>query len=252
MSDDCSLPDSYVLRIRSLLSGASSTASNDRPMHPVTRRVLLGIVGPPGAGKSTLSARLLRHFGSDVAQVLPMDGYHLANVELRRLGRLDRKGAPDTFDAAGFLQLLRRIRGSDSEQQADDGGVIYAPEFRREIEEPIAGAIAIHPSTQLVIVEGNYLLLENGHWAGVRPLLSEVWYVDVPDALRQKRLVRFVPVVAYVQRRSQIPSQVARHMRYGRSEAEAVAWVRDTDEPNARLIAAGKHRAHVLFQWEEV
>jgi pantothenate kinase len=180
------------------------------------QRKLLGLVGAPGSGKSTLALSLLRAF-PERAQVVPMDGFHLANVELRRLGRAGRKGAPDTFDSAGYVALLRRLR-----DQAD--GIVYAPEFRREIEEPIAGAIAVLPQTQLVITEGNYLLLDEGPWAGAAALLDEVWYVEVEDRLRRERLVQ-------------------RHEQFGRSRAEALAWVEQTDEPNARRIAATRARA---------
>lgn len=182
------------------------------------RRKLLGLVGAPGAGKSTLATALLTTLG-ERAQVVPMDGFHLANVELQRLGRADRKGAPDTFDSAGYVALLRRLR-----TQGDDE-IVYAPEFRREIEEPVAGAIAVLPTTQLVITEGNYLLHDTGAWAGVAGLLDEVWYVDVDDALREARLI-------------------GRHRHFGRSEEAARAWVEQTDAPNARLIAATRDRAH--------
>ena len=182
------------------------------------KRKLLGLVGAPGAGKSTLATALLTTLG-ERAQVVPMDGFHLANVELQRLGRADRKGAPDTFDSAGYVALLQRLR-----IQGDDE-IVYAPEFRREIEEPVAGAIAVLPSTQLVITEGNYLLHDAGAWAGVAGLLDEVWYVDVDDALREARLVQ-------------------RHRHFGRSEEAARAWVEQTDAPNARLIAATRDRAH--------
>ena len=188
-------------------------------------RTLLGLVGAPGAGKSTLAAALLAEF-ADVAQVVPMDGFHLANVELERLGRRDRKGAPDTFDSAGYVALLRRLL-----VQADDE-VVYAPEFRREIEEPIANAIPIHARTQLVITEGNYLLLDDGPWAHVAGLLDEVWYVDVYDEVRLHRLTR-------------------RHEQFGRSADEAAAWVAGTDEPNARLIEASRARASFVFQWSD-
>lgn len=188
-------------------------------------RTLLGLVGAPGAGKSTLAAALLAEF-ADVAQVVPMDGFHLANVELERLGRRERKGAPDTFDSAGYVALLRRLLA-----QAD-GEIVYAPEFRREIEEPIANAIPIHSRTQLVITEGNYLLLEDGPWAHVAGLLDEVWYVDVDDEVRRHRLTR-------------------RHEQFGRSAEEAVAWVAGTDEPNARLIAASRARASFVFRWSD-
>jgi pantothenate kinase len=182
-----------------------------------SQRRILGLVGAPGSGKSTL-AQLLVARAPDRAVLVPMDGFHLANVELARLNRSDRKGAPDTFDADGYVALLRRIRT----QHRDE--VVYAPEFRREIEEPIAASIAVLPDHRLIITEGNYLLLEGGAWSGVRPLLDDVWYVDVDDALRLQRLV-------------------ARHMLFGRDEPAARAWVEHTDEPNAQLIAATRMRA---------
>ena len=188
------------------------------------RRKLLGLVGAPGAGKSTVAEAIRRSLG-DRAQVVPMDGFHLANVELQRLGRADRKGAPDTFDSAGYVALLQRLR-----EQRPDGDIVYAPEFRREIEEPIAGAIAVLPSTQLVITEGNYLLHDVGPWAGAAAMFDEVWYVDIDDAVREERLVR-------------------RHQQFGRSAEEARAWVESTDAPNARLIAATRARAHHLLPW---
>ena len=180
---------------------------------------------PPGAGKSTLAQALLEAFPG-VAQVVPMDGYHLANVELARLGRAGRKGAPDTFDAAGYLALLQRLR----EQRADE--IVYAPEFRREIEEPIAGAIAVLPDTRLVITEGNYLLLDDGPWAGIAQLLDDCWYVDIDPALRTDRLV-------------------ARHRQFGRSAEQATDWVAQTDEPNARRIEATRERARAVFRWSD-
>jgi pantothenate kinase len=187
-------------------------------------RTVLGLVGAPGSGKSTLAAALKEHFGSRTV-IVPMDGYHLANSELAHLGRAGRKGSEDTFDSAGYVALLRRIR----QQQA--GEIIYAPEYRREVEEGIAGAIAVHPETQLVITEGNYLLLDCGHWAAVRPLLDRAWYVDVDDNVRRERLVE-------------------RHMRFGRSRQDAIDWANNTDEPNARLIATTRVRADEIFRWE--
>ena len=188
-------------------------------------RALLGLVGPPGSGKSTLAAALQAEF-ADVAQVVPMDGFHLANVELERLARRARKGAPDTFDSAGYVALLRRLL-----VQKDDE-IVYAPEFRREIEEPIANAIPVFARTQLIVTEGNYLLLDEGPWAEVKGLLDEVWYVDVDDALRVDRLTR-------------------RHQQFGRSADEASAWVERTDEPNARLIEASRARASFVFRWDD-
>jgi pantothenate kinase len=204
------LPDEALQRLRRLADAGA--------------RRLLGLVGPPGAGKSTLAAAL-QAAEPQRSQVVPMDGYHLANTELARLGRAGRKGAPDTFDAAGFAALLRRLRTPVA------GETVYAPEYRRELEEGIAGAIAVPAAVPLLIVEGNYLLLDEGGWAPVAALLDEVWYVDVDDALRVQRLE-------------------ARHRRFGRSADEARAWVQQTDEPNARHIAASRSRAHWCVRWE--
>ncbi len=181
-------------------------------------RRLLGITGPPGAGKSTLASALTDQF-SDRTALVPMDGFHLSNFQLACLGRSERKGAPDTFDTAGYVSLLRRLRLPEANE------IIYAPQFQRQIEESIAAAIAIPPEISLVITEGNYLLLDSGGWKPVRSLLDEVWYVDLPGDERRSRLVR-------------------RHQDFGRSEEAAQLWVERTDEPNARLIEETRTRAH--------
>lgn len=185
-------------------------------------RVLLGLAGAPGAGKSTLARHLADALGPGVAAVVPMDGFHLANAELARLGRAERKGAPDTFDAAGFVALLRRLSAPVA------GETVYAPAFHRAIEEPVAGAIPVDPAVTLVIVEGNYLLLD-GAWAGVRPLLAEAWFVEAGEARRHAWLL-------------------ARHIAYGRTAQDAAAWVESTDEPNARLIRMTRARADCWVQ----
>lgn len=187
------------------------------------RRSLVGISGPPGAGKSTVAAALVTAVPE--AALVPMDGYHLAHSTLQRLGRVARKGAPDTFDAGGYVAMLRRLR----EQRRDDPGEssVWAPEFRREIEDAVAGAIGIGPSCPVVLTEGNYLLLQEGPWRQVGDLLDLVWYVDVPERLRQDRLT-------------------ARHMRFGRDPAEALGRTLGSDQANAKLIAATRHRADAL------
>jgi len=179
-------------------------------------RRILGLTGAPGSGKSTLAERLMAAFPGQ-AIVVPMDGFHLANEELVRLGRAGRKGAPDTFDAAGYVALLRRLRAASE--------TVYAPRFNRAIEEPIAGAIPVPADIPLVVTEGNYLLFD-GAWSGVRPLLDEVWYVQADEAMRWRWLM-------------------GRHMSFGRTPEAARAWIEQTDEPNARLIAAT--RAHADF-----
>lgn len=198
-------------RARSLLPAASGPG-----------RALLGITGPPGAGKSTLAEALVTAL-APTAALLPMDGFHLPQARLRALGRRDRMGAPDTFDVAGFVAALGAVRESSSE--------LLLPGFDRRVEEPVPDAITIPAAARLVVVEGNYLLLDDGDWAGVRELLDEVWYVDPPAELRLERLL-------------------ARHVAHGKSPAQASAWVQRSDEANAACIAATRHRAHlVVSDW---
>ncbi|WP_437076658.1 nucleoside/nucleotide kinase family protein [Streptomyces sp. enrichment culture] len=198
------------------------------------RRAILGIAGSPGAGKSTLAQRLvgeLNGSGEPWVAHVPMDGFHLADAELERLGRRDRKGAPDTFDAAGYAALLRRLREADENDEA--GEVVYAPCFERELEQPLAGAVPVPPAARLVITEGNYLLLGTGAWARVRPLLDEVWFCAADEERRVGRLI-------------------ARHERFGKSHEEAVAWVERSDERNAELVEATRDRADVVVPVEEL
>ncbi len=183
------------------------------------RRAILGITGPPGAGKSTLAERLVAELGG-AAVYLPMDGFHLAHQVLAALGRVGRKGAPDTFDAAGYVALLRRLRDPAE-------GWVYAPRFVRDIEDAIAGAIPVGPDVPLVVTEGNYLLLPDGPWAQVRPLLDEVWYLDVPEAARLRRLID-------------------RHRAFGRDEAQARDRATGSDQCNAVLIGATRDRADLI------
>jgi len=194
------------------------------------RRALLGVVGSPGSGKSTLVESLVTALRADppagagagwVAHV-PMDGFHLADVELERLGRRDAKGAPDTFDAGGYVALLARLRAADP---ADP--VVYAPAFERTLEQPLAGAIPVPAAARLVLTEGNYLLLDSGRWPAVAPLLDEVWFCALRDDVRLERLL-------------------ARHVAFGKPPDVARAWVASVDEPNAALIEATRARADLV------
>ena len=181
-------------------------------------RTILGIVGSPGSGKSTLAAQVVEEVGA-LAVVVPMDGFHLAQTELVRIDRADRKGAPDTFDAAGYVALLRRLRAEE--------GTVYAPEYRRDLRNPVAGAIAVPAQVRLVVTEGNYLLLDVGPWAGVRERFDEVWFCGPDDALRLERLVR-------------------RHERFGKDPRSALAWATGPDGRNAVLVEATRHRADLV------
>lgn len=198
---------------------AELTARARRLAVPGTRRVL-GLAGAPGAGKSTLAGRLVERLGP-LAVLVPMDGFHLAQAELRRLGRTGRKGAPDTFDAAGYAALLARLRAPEP------GVTVYAPAFDRGLEEPVAGSIPVAPDVPLVVTEGNYLLHDEGPWAPVRALLDEVWFLEPDDRRRVSRLVE-------------------RHIRFGKDRPEAERWVRESDEANARLVATGRTRADLV------
>lgn len=189
-------------------------------------RALVGIAGCPGAGKTTAAAWLARSLdpeGRRAVQV-PMDGFHLANAELVRLGRRGRKGAIDTFDGAGYRALLERIGEGRDE-------VVYAPAFDRRVEEPVAGSIPVFPEAEVVVTEGNYLLDETGPWPGVRAALTEVWYCETPEPLRLERLV-------------------ARHERFGKSPEHARSWVAEVDERNAERIRAGRERADLVIDFE--
>jgi pantothenate kinase len=153
-----------------------------------------------------------------------MDGFHLADVQLSRLGLLDRKGAPETFDPDGYAALLGRIA-------AGAGSVIYAPGFERRLEQPLAAAIEVPPEARLVITEGNYLLLDDAPWAAARARLREVWYLEADPAVRVDRLIR-------------------RHIEFGKDPGQAREWVLASDEANARLVRAARQRADLVVREE--
>jgi pantothenate kinase len=182
-------------------------------------RRMLGIVGAPGAGKSTISDALLASLPAQTA-LLPMDGFHLANEALDRLGRRDRKGAPDTFDALGFTATLERIRRREA---------VYAPRFDRDLDAGVAGAILLAPEVPLIVTEGNYLLLNYDKWKRVRIVLDEAWFLFIDDDLRVQRLID-------------------RHLRFGRTLAEAEERVlHGTDHVNALMVNSSKAGADLLI-----
>jgi pantothenate kinase len=199
---------------------ARVVARHDR----VGGRVLIGIAGSPASGKTTLAVALaarLNAAGRSAAAV-PMDGYHLADVELERLGRRNFKGAPDTFDGWGYLSLLRRLRAADEP-------VVYAPAFDRVIEQPVAGSVPVPQTLQIVVTEGNYLLVDEEPWSRIPGVLDEVWFCRAPEELRRARLL-------------------ARHVAFGKAPDVALAWIESNDEPNARLVADTAPRADLLVE----
>ncbi|MBF4598081.1 nucleoside/nucleotide kinase family protein [Curtobacterium sp. VKM Ac-2889] len=207
MSDSGTTVDQAVERAVELAAGSD--------------RTVLGIAGAPGAGKSTLARRIVtavdERLGAGTAVQVPMDGFHLSNVALDALGRHDRKGAADTFDADGYVALVRRLVAADED-------VVWAPDFDRRVDEPVAGSIAVPRTTRLVVSEGNYLLDDTAPWSALPALFTETWFCAVDDGVRLDRLV-------------------GRHMRHGRDHDAARAWAVQVDGVNAARVAPTVIRA---------
>ena len=188
------------------------------------RRAVLGIAGAPASGKSTLAELLLaelQHRHRDEVVLVGMDAFHLGQTVLERHGLTPVKGAPHTFDALGYAALLRRIRETDE--------TVFAPEFRREIEDSIAQTVEVTNTTRLVLTEGNYLLLPQVPWSHVRSLLDEAWFVHLEDDERRRRMI-------------------ARHRLYGHSLEGATARTWGSDEANAVLVNAAPNRPDLVIE----
>lgn len=202
--------DQLITRVRRL---AAATAD----------RVIIGIAGCPGSGKSTLASWLADALRADglLTTRVPMDGFHLADVQLERFGLRDRKGAINTFDVHGYASLLRRVR-------ADQVNVVYAPDFDRGFEQPVAGAIAVQPEIRVVVTEGHYLLVDDPAWRQVRAVMTETWSLELDDRTRVERLIQ-------------------RHIEFGKNPGEARRWVQEVDEVNADLIRKHAHLADLTI-----
>lgn len=215
-------PEVQELTIEQLTARARQLAMNQR-------RFILGIAGSPGVGKSTVAQELVHRLGPRLAVLVPMDGFHLANEVLYALGRRERKGAPDTFDVHGYAALLTSIRAQQSVAATGADATLYAPLFRRDIDEPIGSALAIAADVPLVITEGNYLLLDQPVWSTARQQLDEVWFLVEEDQVRRHRLAE-------------------RHRQFGSSVDEADARANGTDQRNAELIEATAPQADVVVR----
>jgi pantothenate kinase len=187
-------------------------------------RLIVGICGAPGAGKSTLAAHLAALLGPATAVVVPFDGFHLATSVLEGT-QLVRRGAIDTFDLGSYRALIHRLRSRDED-------VVYAPSYRRGLEEPVASSIAVGRAIPLVLTEGNYLLADHPDLIAARSDLDEVWFLDTPADVR-------------------LPQLVARHIAFGKSEPDAEAWAAGTDQRNAEQIEATRHHADLVIALEE-
>jgi pantothenate kinase len=181
-------------------------------------RFIVGVAGPPGAGKSTLAAQIVAAIGHG-ARVVPMDGFHYDNAVLDQLGLRACKGAPETFDAAGFLHLMRRLRAGQ------DAAI---PVFDRDIDLARAGADLVTAADKYLIVEGNYLLLNDAPWCDLAPLFDLTVYIDVPEAELDARLVD-------------------RWHHHGRTPEDARHWIDSNDMPNIRRVTQGSRQADIVI-----
>ena len=189
-------------------------------------RLVVGLVGAPGSGKSTIAEQLktdLKAAGV-FAGLVAMDGFHLSNAVLDELGRRNRKGAPDTFDVEGYLATLDRVR-------ADGAPQVFAPAYRRDLHESVAAG-SIVSGTGVVVTEGNYLALETRGWGAARERIDLLIHIDVPEEVLVLRLIN-------------------RHEEFGKNPLAAGHWVRTVDLPNARLIATSVHRCDEVWREPE-
>ncbi|MEO8244727.1 MAG: nucleoside triphosphate hydrolase [bacterium] len=183
-------------------------------------RFLTALAGPPGAGKSTLAAEVVALLGHG-AKAVPMDGFHYDDAVLVARGARARKGATDTFDTQGFLHLLRRLRVEDE---------VAIPLFDRDLEISRAGADIVGPQDRLLVIEGNYLLLKEPPWSEVASLVDLTVWIDVPEVELERRLLD-------------------RWAHYGKTPAEARAWIDGNDMPNIRRVTKGSRRADVVLRF---
>lgn len=184
-------------------------------------RIILGICGAPGAGKSWVADGIAGTLGPDLAVVVPFDGFHLSTAVIANTPLMSRRGAIDTFDLGSYKNLIARLRARDED-------VVYAPMFRRGLEEPIASAIPVPREVPIVITEGNYLLMQHPTLRAVRDLLDAVWYLHTPATVR-------------------LPQLVARHVAFGKNASDAEEWARGSDQRNADEIESTRQWADRIF-----
>jgi pantothenate kinase len=202
-------------------SDAAARGAVETARSAAGRRIVLGLTGAPGAGKSTLAEFIVDYararMGDSWAAYFPMDGYHLSNLQLARLGLENRKGAPSTFDVGGYIAMLSRLT-------ADSGEDIYVPEYDRSLHEPIAARLLVPAKARMVVTEGNYLALDAPPWPDARRFIDHLWYVDAADSLREERLV-------------------ARQIAGGLAGDAAQEWVEFSDRPNGELVKLSRDKA---------
>jgi len=219
-------PSVRVGEIPTLVSNLVDQLTQRLTADDAPERLVVGLVGAPGSGKSTIAEQLERGLtGAGVfAGLVAMDGFHLSNAVLDELGRRNRKGAPDTFDVEGYLATLDRVR-------ADGAPQVFAPAYRRDLHESVAAG-SIVSGTGVVVTEGNYLALETRGWGAARERIDLLIHIDVPEEVLVLRLIN-------------------RHEEFGKNPLAAGHWVRTVDLPNARLIATSVHRCDEVWREPE-
>ena len=219
-------PTVRVDAISTLVSNLVDQLAQRLEADAAPERLVVGLVGAPGSGKSTIASELrTRLKEADLfAGLVAMDGFHLSDAVLNEWDRHDRKGAPDTFDIDGYLAILDRVRTDGAKQ-------VLVPVYRRDLHEPVAaGGVVSGPG--IVITEGNYLALETRGWGAVRERIDLLIHIDIPEEVLMTRLI-------------------SRHEKFGKNPLDAGHWVRTVDLPNARLIATSVHRCDEVWREPE-
>jgi len=187
-------------------------------------RIAIGLAGGPGTGKSTLAAEIVTMLNATKpgsAQLVPMDGFHMRHAKLEAMGQTDFKGAPHTFEGAAFVSFLHHLKGAQA--------AVSGPGYSRQIEDVVDDAFTVGPDVRVLVVEGNYLLLTEGPFAGVKPLLDYAVFIDVPRDLVEARLLR-------------------RHAEAGLfGEERNRAHIARNDLPNYDLVSLSQDRADVVI-----